>query len=46
MKKIFTFSLSLVLLLLLADCATPLQLAAEKGDIKELERLLAGGASP
>jgi len=46
MKKIFTCFLIFVLPIMLAGCTlpTPLWNATLKGDIKEAERLLAGGA--
>jgi hypothetical protein len=43
LKKHFYFILGL--LFLMTGCATPLMNAVEKGDIKEIERLLASGAN-
>ena len=43
MKKIFSGILIIGFFLLLASCATPLMNATEKGDTKEMEKLLASG---
>lgn len=40
-----TFLLLIAVAMLFAGCTTPLHMAAEKGDIKEMERLIAEGAN-
>jgi len=47
MKKIFTITLILTLLIMLSSCATvtPLGRAAKRGDIKKVEELLSKGAN-